>query len=133
MTNNDHDNNDATTKNRRCYDQHHLRDCLVVGFSMAGEAEFAMLVATFGFNEGLFEESIYASAVFAILLSTILSPCSLRLTLAIFPPPYDNEDGSDNDGEEVQDGGTSCERNTSHDDGEIQHEQQEVLAIPPQP
>ena len=52
--------------------------------SMAGEAEFAMLVAGFGFQEGLLEEDIYASTVFAILLSTILSPCLLRLTLALF-------------------------------------------------
>ena len=52
---------------------------------MAGEAEFAMLVATFGFTEGLVEEDVYASTVFAILLSTIMSPCLLRLTLAILP------------------------------------------------
>ena len=52
---------------------------------MAGEAEFAMLVAGFGFSEGLLDEDIYASTVFAILLSTILSPCLLRLTLALFP------------------------------------------------
>ena len=69
---------------RRRFDRNHLRDCLVVGFSMAGEAEFAMLVAGFGLSEGLLEEDIYASTVFAILLSTILSPCLLRLTLALF-------------------------------------------------
>jgi hypothetical protein len=40
-----------------------------------------MLVAGFGFSEGLMEEDIYASVVFAILLSTIVSPCLLGLTL----------------------------------------------------
>ena len=82
----------TTTVTRRCYDRQHVRDCLVVGFSMAGEAEFAMLVAAFGFTEGLVEEDVYASTVFAILLSTILSPCLLRLTLALLPiesPPAD--------------------------------------------
>lgn len=80
------------TATRRCYDRQHVRDCLVVGFSMAGEAEFAMLVAAFAFTEGLVEEDVYASTVFAILLSTILSPCLLRLTLALLPidsPPSD--------------------------------------------
>ena len=65
------------------YDRQHLGNCLIVGFSMAGEAEFAMLVATFGFTESIITEDIYASVVFAILLSTVLSPCLLRLTLTI--------------------------------------------------
>lgn len=79
----------SSSLQRRRYDLHHLRDCLVVGFSMAGEAEFAMLVAGFGYSEGLVEEETYASTCFAILLSTILSPCLLRLTLALSEGPED--------------------------------------------
>ena len=80
----------------------HVRDCLVVGFSMAGEAEFAMLVAAFGLTEGLVDESVYASTVFAILLSTILSPCLLRLTLVAFPFPTTttNDEGNYDDKKE---------------------------------
>jgi hypothetical protein len=54
----------------------------VVGFSMTGEAEFALVVVAFGYTEGLVIESIYASTVLAILASTIISPCLLRMTLA---------------------------------------------------
>ncbi len=63
----------------------HLRDCAVVGLSMAGEAEFAFVVAVFGVTEGLIPPDLYASVVLAILLSTILSPLLLRTTLALFP------------------------------------------------
>ena len=109
------------TATRHCYDRQHLRDCLVVGFSMAGEAEFAMLVAAFGFTEGLVEEDIYASTIFAILLSTILSPCLLRLTLALFPSSssielddsYGNEDHEQQEevgGDRVE-GGPICNNN----------------------
>jgi len=63
----------------------HLRDCAVVGFSMAGEAEFAFVVAVFGVTEGLIPPDLYASIVLAILMSTIVSPLLLRSTLAFFP------------------------------------------------
>jgi Kef-type K+ transport system membrane component KefB len=63
----------------------HLRDCAVVGFSMAGEAEFAFVVAVFGVTEGLIPPDFYASIVLAILMSTIVSPLLLRSTLALFP------------------------------------------------
>ncbi|CAB9520765.1 Na(+)/H [Seminavis robusta] len=86
------------TSDRCCFDDQHTRDCFVVGFSMAGEAEFAMLVAGFGFSEGLLDEEIYASTVFAILLSTILSPVLLRLTLAFLNvEQQDNNDECDDD------------------------------------
>jgi Kef-type K+ transport system membrane component KefB len=68
-------------RRRRRWDRQHLRDCLIVGFSMAGEAEFALVVAAFGYSAGLVSESIYASTVLAILASTIISPCLLRITL----------------------------------------------------
>lgn len=63
----------------------HLRDCLVVGFSMMGEAEFAFVVAVFGVSEGLVPPDVYASIVWAILLSTVISPLLLKTTLAFFP------------------------------------------------
>jgi len=69
----------------RRWDGHHLRDCAIVGLSMAGEAEFAFLLAGFGLSEGLLSQEIYASVVFAILLSTVMSPVLLRTTLAVFP------------------------------------------------
>jgi hypothetical protein len=37
----------------------------------------------FGYAEGLMTEPIYAGTVLAILASTIISPCLLRITLAI--------------------------------------------------
>jgi Kef-type K+ transport system membrane component KefB len=69
--------------------KHHWRDCAVVSFSMAGEAEFAFVIAVFGVTNGLIEAELYASAILAILLSTILSPLLLRTTLALFP--YDQD------------------------------------------
>jgi Kef-type K+ transport system membrane component KefB len=84
----------------RRWGRKHCRDCLVVGFSMAGEAEFALVVAAFGYTEGLVTESIYASTVLAILASTIISPCLLRMTLAF----TDDRDEARNrrDGAEAQ-------------------------------
>lgn len=73
--------------NMRLLQGSHLRDCAVVGFSMAGEAEFAFVVAVFGVTEGIIPANLYASVVLAILLSTILSPLSLRTVLAMFPYP----------------------------------------------
>lgn len=129
-TNNDdeHENNTtngATTKRRHRFDRQHVRDCLVVGFSMAGEAEFAMLIAGFGFSEGQLEEDVYASTVFAILLSTILSPCLLRLTLALFvvededhnPQIYDAvQDDNDNSHDETPNGPHTTTANLNQDD-----------------
>jgi hypothetical protein len=63
----------------------HLRDCFVVGFSMMGEAEFAFVVAVFGVSQGLVPSDLYASIIWAILMSTIISPVLLRTTLAFFP------------------------------------------------
>ena len=81
---------------------------------MAGEAEFAMLVAAFALAEGLVDESVYASTVFAILLSTILSPCLLRVTLVVFPSftttNEGNVDDKQADDEEIE--------NTGHGTGD---------------
>jgi len=71
----------------------HLRDCVLVGLSMMGEAEFAFVVALFGFTEGLVPPDMYASIVLAILMSTIISPFLLRTVLALWKNnPEDLED-----------------------------------------
>eukprot|EP00977_Amphora_coffeiformis_P004564 scaffold982_cov169-Amphora_coffeaeformis.AAC.17 len=70
----------------RRWDAVHVRDCLIAGCSMAGEAEFAFVLAAFGLNQGLIPESVYASVTFAILLSTVVSPVLLRLVLAYAAP-----------------------------------------------
>lgn len=55
------------------------------------EAEFAFLVAQFGYANDLFSRNIYASVVLAVLSSTIVSPVLLRITLASYSPPLTNE------------------------------------------
>lgn len=60
----------------------HLRDCLVTGFSMAAEAEFAFVTAVFSVDAGLISSELYSSVLFAILLSTIIPPFCLRLTIS---------------------------------------------------
>ena len=62
----------------------HLRDCLIVGCSMAAEGEFAFVIAAFSVENELIDEDLYASIVFAILLSTIIAPFSLRFTINYF-------------------------------------------------
>lgn len=71
------------THSRRFRDVH-LRDCLVVGFSMAAEGEFAFVVASFGVTNDLISEDLYASIVLAVLLSTILAPFCLRWSISHF-------------------------------------------------
>lgn len=78
----DKDNEFTATKRFR---GGHLRDCFVVGFSMMGEAEFAFVVAVYGVSEGLVPPDVYASIVWAILSSTVISPLLLKTTLAFFP------------------------------------------------
>jgi hypothetical protein len=48
----------------------------------AAEAEFAFVVAVFGKDQNLFSESLYASIVFAIVLSEIFAPFALQFTLS---------------------------------------------------
>jgi len=62
----------------------HLRDCLIVGCSMAAEGEFAFVIAAYSVAEGLIDKDLYSSIVFAILLSTIIAPFSLRFTITYF-------------------------------------------------
>ncbi|KAL3928003.1 MAG: hypothetical protein SGBAC_012841 [Bacillariaceae sp.] len=81
---------ESESTNKRRWTGEHVRNCAIVGFSMAGEAEFAFVVAVFGVTEGLIPADLYASIVFAILLSTVLSPLLLRTVLAI--APYEAEE-----------------------------------------
>mmetsp|Transcript_21501 Transcript_21501/g.30113 ORF Transcript_21501/g.30113 Transcript_21501/m.30113 type:complete len:857 (-) Transcript_21501:163-2733(-) len=62
----------------------HLRDCLIVGCSMAAEGEFAFVIAAFSVDKGLISADLYSSIVLAILLSTVIAPFSLRFTINHF-------------------------------------------------
>ena len=62
----------------------HLRDCLIVGCSMAAEGEFAFVIAAFAVDKNIIDQDLYSSIVLAILLSTILAPFSLRFTISYF-------------------------------------------------
>jgi hypothetical protein len=62
----------------------HLRDCLITGFSMAAEGEFAFVIAVFAVDAGLIHPDLYASVVLAVLLSTIIPPFLLRFTISYY-------------------------------------------------
>lgn len=62
----------------------HLRDCLITGFSMAAEGEFAFVIAVFAVSEGLVSEDLYASLILAVLISTIIPPFLLRFTISYY-------------------------------------------------
>mmetsp|Transcript_29294 Transcript_29294/g.49924 ORF Transcript_29294/g.49924 Transcript_29294/m.49924 type:complete len:806 (+) Transcript_29294:129-2546(+) len=62
----------------------HLRDCLVTGFSMAAEGEFAFVIAVFAADQGLISPDLYASIVLAVLISTIIPPFALRFTISYY-------------------------------------------------
>jgi len=62
----------------------HLRDCLMVGCSMAAEGEFAFVIAAYSVAEGIIDIELYSSIVLAILLSTIVAPFSLKYTISYF-------------------------------------------------
>lgn len=66
------------------YTNFHLRDCLITGFSMAAEGEFAFVLAVFAIEQGLISKDLYASIVLAVLLSTIVPPFLLRGTITYY-------------------------------------------------
>jgi len=68
----------------RYFRKAHLRDCLIVGFSMAAEGEFAFVIAVFAVVHNMITEELYASVVLAVLISTIIAPLCLRLTISYF-------------------------------------------------
>jgi hypothetical protein len=68
----------------RRFTANHLRDCLVTGFSMAAEGEFAFVIAVFAVDAGLINKVLYASVVLAVLISTIIPPFCLRFTISYY-------------------------------------------------
>ena len=62
----------------------HFRDCMVTGFSMAAEGEFAFVIAVFAVDKGLIDKDLYASLVLAVLISTIIPPFALRFTISYY-------------------------------------------------
>jgi Kef-type K+ transport system membrane component KefB len=68
----------------RSFTELHLRDCLITGFSMAAEGEFAFVIAVFSVDSGLISEKLYASVVLAILISTVIPPFALRFTISYY-------------------------------------------------
>lgn len=114
------DDNDASSNgNQRWNNPQHVRDCAVVGLSMAGEAEFAFLVAVFGVTEQLIPPDLYASVVLAILMSTILSPLLLRTLLSIYPiVPKEEAQVVDEE-----------EEDTSHCNGDNPHHDAQLTSI----
>lgn len=71
------------TQSKR-FTKFHLRDCLITGFSMAAEGEFAFVIAVFSVDNGLISKDLYASVVLAVLLSTIIPPFLLRFTIGYY-------------------------------------------------
>jgi len=70
--------------NSKKFRGNHLRDCLMVGCSMAAEGEFAFVIAAYSVAEGIIDIELYSSVVLAILLSTIVAPFSLKFTISYF-------------------------------------------------
>jgi Kef-type K+ transport system membrane component KefB len=68
----------------------HLRDCLVVGFSMAAEGEFAFIIAGFAASHEMITKDLYASVVLAVLVSTIVPPFLLRSTISYYTKKLEN-------------------------------------------
>jgi predicted Kef-type K+ transport protein len=71
------------TQSRR-FTMFHLRDCLITGFSMAAEGEFAFVLAVFAVEAELISKDLYASVVLAVLISTIIPPFLLRFTISYY-------------------------------------------------
>lgn len=68
----------------RRFTGNHLRDCLLTGFSMAAEGEFAFVIAVYSVDAGLISKDLYASVVLAVLISTIIPPFCLRFTISYY-------------------------------------------------
>jgi Kef-type K+ transport system membrane component KefB len=60
------------------------RDLLVTGLSMTCRGEFSFIIAAFALSENLIEADVYASVVFAVLLSAITSPFMLLRCIGYF-------------------------------------------------
>ena len=60
------------------------RDVMVTGLSMICRGELNFIIAAFALNEGVISPKMYASVVFAVLLSAITSPYLLLRTINYF-------------------------------------------------
>ena len=60
------------------------RDLVVTGLSMTCRGEFSFIIAAFALSKGVIEADMYASVVFAVLLSAITSPFILLRCIAHF-------------------------------------------------
>ena len=58
------------------------KEFLTVGFSMSAWGEFAFIIATASFEDGTIDEESFSAVLLAVLLSVIVSPYGLRLTLS---------------------------------------------------
>ena len=57
------------------------RDFLITGLAMTSRGEFSFIIASFAIGVNLISESLYASVVWAVLLSAITSPFMLLSTI----------------------------------------------------
>ena len=57
------------------------RDVIITSVAMTCRGEFSFIIAAFGIGEALLDEELYASIIFAVLLSSITSPIFLTLVL----------------------------------------------------
>ena len=57
------------------------KEFLTIGFSMSAWGEFAFIIATASYEEGTIDKESFSAVLLAVLLSVIISPYCLRLTL----------------------------------------------------
>ena len=61
-----------------------LRDCIITGVAMTCRGEFSFIIASFAVVSHLVSSSMYASVVWAVLLSSITSPFFLLAIIRYF-------------------------------------------------
>ena len=74
------------------------------------------VIAVFGVSEGLVPPDIYASIVWAILLSTVISPLLLKTTLAFFPYYIDITMTTIDDEENINDNGNGISNKSKEEE-----------------
>merc|ERR1712238_629640 len=94
----------------------HLRDCLVTGFSMAAEGEFAFVIAVFAVSDELIDEDLYASLILAVLVSTVIPPFALRFTIAYYNKKGEEAVARAAEMEELRDHSVVMDGNSGVDD-----------------
>ena len=62
----------------------YYRDLLVTGLSMTCRGEFSFIISAFALDKGVIDEKVYASIVFAVLLSAVTSPFMLLQCIKYF-------------------------------------------------